>query len=106
MKLQDPILPLGPESGFDRALTQRLYDILRPLILKLNGIGSWSYVHFADNAATAAPTTGTYRQGDIVRNSNPTEAGTALTKYVVLGWICTVSGTPGTWLDMRTLTGN
>lgn len=58
------------------------------------------------NAQTAAPTTGTHAAGDQVRNSAPVEAGIALSKYVVTGWICTVGGTPGTWLEMRTLTGN
>lgn len=58
------------------------------------------------NAQTAAPTTGTYAQGDIIKNSTPAEAGSAASKYVVTGWICTVGGTPGTWLQMRTLTGN
>jgi hypothetical protein len=58
------------------------------------------------NALTTAPTSGTYAKGDVVKNSNPSELGTALSKYVVTGWICTVGGTPGTWLPMRTLTGN
>lgn len=60
----------------------------------------------AFNSATAAPTGNTWAIGDIVRNSAPAEAGVALSKYVVIGWICTASGTPGTWLEMRTLTGN
>lgn len=38
----------------------------------------------------AAPTTGTWRIGDIVYNNAPASAG-----YV--GWVCTVAGTPGTW---------
>lgn len=58
------------------------------------------------NAATAAPTTGTWALGDFVRNSAPSELGTASSKYVIFGWICTVSGTPGTWLQCRFLTGN
>lgn len=58
------------------------------------------------NAQTSAPTTGTHAKGDQVRNSNPSEAGSASSKYVVIGWICTVGGTPGTWLEMRVLTGN
>lgn len=57
-------------------------------------------------AHTAAPTTGSWAQGDFVRNSAPAEAGAASSKYVVTGWICTVSGTPGTWLACRVLTGN
>lgn len=36
------------------------------------------------------PSSGTYVKGDIVWNSNPEPSG-----YV--GWICTRSGTPGTW---------
>jgi hypothetical protein len=55
---------------------------------------------------TAAPTTGTHAQGDIVWKSAPVEAGAGGSKYVILGWVCTVSGTPGTWLEMRVLTGN
>lgn len=57
-------------------------------------------------ALTAAPTQGTWMVGDVVRNSAPSELGTATAKYVITGWICSVSGTPGTWLQMRTLTGN
>jgi hypothetical protein len=40
---------------------------------------------------TATPTTGTWRLGDIVYNSQP-----ATTEYV--GWVCVAAGTPGTWL--------
>jgi hypothetical protein len=36
------------------------------------------------------PSTGNYIKGDLIYNTNPTPGG-----YV--GWICTVSGTPGTW---------
>jgi hypothetical protein len=57
-------------------------------------------------AYTAAPTTGDWAQGDFVRNSAPSEAGSASSKYVVIGWICTASGTPGTWLECRVSTGN
>lgn len=59
-----------------------------------------------NNATTAAPTTGTHAQGDYVRNSTPSELGSAGSKYVIRGWICTVGGTPGTWLQDRGLTGN
>lgn len=57
-------------------------------------------------ASTAAPTSGSWMQGDSVKNSAPSELGTAGSKYVIEGWICTVSGTPGTWLPKRCLTGN
>lgn len=40
--------------------------------------------------AAAAPTTGTWNRGDIIHNTAPSPMGFA-------GWICTTSGTPGTW---------
>lgn len=55
---------------------------------------------------TAAPTGNKWAQGNFCWNSTPTEQGTAGSKYVVLGWVCVASGTPGTWLPCRTLTGN
>jgi hypothetical protein len=57
-------------------------------------------------AATAAPTTGSWMQGDSLMNSAPTELGTAGSKYFIEGWNCMVSGTPGTWVQRRCLTGN
>ncbi len=39
---------------------------------------------------TAAPTTGTYAQGDIFYNTAPTAGGK-------IGWVCVSGGTPGTW---------
>lgn len=40
--------------------------------------------------ATTQPTTGEHKKGEIVYNLEPTNGG-----YV--GWVCTASGTPGTW---------
>jgi len=57
-------------------------------------------------ALTAAPTQGTWVVGDFVLNSAPVEAGTAGSKYLIHGWRCSVSGTPGTWFQLRSLTGN
>ena len=54
----------------------------------------------------AAPTSGNWSQGNFVRNSAPSEAGAGGSKYVIIGWSCTVSGTPGTWVACRCLTGN
>lgn len=57
-------------------------------------------------ASTAAPTTGQWAQGDFVANSTPSELGTAGSKYLVHGFQCIASGTPGTWVQCRFLTGN
>jgi hypothetical protein len=47
-----------------------------------------------------------WTRGDRRWNKVPSELGTAGSKYVVNGWICTGTGTPGTWVEMRSLTGN
>lgn len=39
-------------------------------------------------------------------NTVPSELGTAGSKYVLRGWKCVSTGTPGTWVEMRSLTGN
>ncbi len=57
-------------------------------------------------ALAAAPTSGPWMQGDSVMNTAPSELGTAGSKYVIEGWTCIVSGTPGTWVQRRFLTGN
>lgn len=99
MKLQsNPRLPLPNDPT--RLLTARLYEIFRDWSAILNRSAMW------DSEGTTAPTTGAWSQGDKVKNSSPSEAGTAGSKYVVIGWVCTVAGSPGTWVDMRCLTGN
>lgn len=60
----------------------------------------------AVDARASVPTAGSHKQGDFVRNSAPVEAGTAGSKYVVFGWLCVASGTPGTFVQARFLTGN
>lgn len=101
MRLQDnPYIP----SDWSAAARQldRLY---RDTATQLNLL-SEGYIQAATNANTAAPTTGAWHQGDFIRNSAPTELGAPGSKYVIHGFICTVSGTPGTWLQCRYLTGN
>lgn len=61
------------------------------------------YVRYTD---TAAPTTREWVIGDVVWNSAVAEAGSPGSKYAIMGWVCTTAGEPGTWKEMRTLTGN
>lgn len=79
--------------------------VLRELSTQINNVSEGRMTAFY-TAATAAPTTGTWSRGDKVRNSAPSELGVVTTKYVVDSWICTAGGTPGTWLEQRTTTGN
>ncbi|TNJ54137.1 hypothetical protein FE784_40075 [Paenibacillus hemerocallicola] len=45
---------------------------------------------------SAAPTTGTYAQGDIVYNTTPVPGGG-------IGWVCTSAGSPGAWKAFGTI---
>ena len=98
-------LPQNADTAFSKSLVFQLTQIFRALVQKVNALAD-GRIAAIDNAVTAAPTTGTWAQGDQLRNSTPTELGTAGSKYVIQGWICTAGGTPGTWLPMRVLTGN
>jgi hypothetical protein len=94
-----------PRFPADRAQMERkLTDLFRATNVQVNQLteGTVSAVH---SAATAAPTAGSYAVGDFVRNSAPSELGTAGSKYVLTGWLCTVGGTPGTFVQCRALTG-
>jgi hypothetical protein len=64
------------------------------------------YQHY--NAAASAPTGSTvaYQLGDKVWNLTPTEVGGAGSMYMIVGWINVAAGSPGTWREMRVLTGN
>lgn len=97
----NPQLPSKDSENFDI----QLLIILRDLGTRLNMLSFGSLAGIR-GIATAAPTIGLWAKGDVIRNSAPSEAGVALSKYVVYGWICTVAGSPGTWLEVRTLTGN
>lgn len=99
---QEPHLP--PFKGGDLFLPY-LTRLLRDIATQLNQL-SEGRLFARYRAVTAAPTTGAWAQGDMVWNSTPAEAGGAGSKYVTLGWICTAGGTPGTWREMRVLTGN
>jgi hypothetical protein len=102
MRLNDNLQVPAGTSG---ALARFLFDTLQAIVRKVNGMSD-GRLYATDAVATVAPTTGTWARGDFVRNSAPSETGSASSKYVVIGWICTVAGTPGTWLQVRTLTGN
>jgi hypothetical protein len=106
MRLQKPQLPnaaAGDKFGAD--LVFKVKQILSNVVDQVNNLTE-GHVAAITNASTAPPTTGTYQQGDFISNKAPTELGSTGSKYVIRGWICTVAGTPGTWLPCRSLTGN
>ena len=93
--------PTLHESG----LIRRLTELLTRVNEQVNGLTE-GRIALNHAAATAAPTTGTWTQGDTLQNAAPEELGAASSKYVITGWVCVVSGTPGTWVQTRALTGN
>jgi len=106
MRLEEnPALPPNADSPYEKSLNYVLTRLLKNIAAKVNAIGDGKLAG-SDLVAAAIPTTGTYAQGDFIRNSAPVEAGTAGSKYIVVGWCCTVSGSPGTLLPCRFLTGN
>lgn len=87
------------------ALVRQLDTLYRNTAQQVNQLSEGLMVaNYA--ASTAAPTTGAHAVGDVVLNSAPAELGVAASKYIIYQWICTVAGTPGTWLQCRFLTGN
>lgn len=89
-----------PRAAVDAETTRFYKDVAQ----QINALSEGRLVAFY-TALTAAPTTGTWNKGDFVLNSAPAELGTALSKYVIHGWRCVTSGTPGTWVQCRFLTG-
>lgn len=104
MKLQRPQLP-STDDKFGADLVFKLRSILSSVIDQVNNLteGKVSAVHAATDSA---PTTGTYQVGDFIRKKTPVEAGTAGSKYVVIGYLCVAAGTPGTWVEARCTTGH
>lgn len=106
MPIQRPRMQLvtpGMDRDVARALTQLQENFDRLLIDVSNLRDGRMYGHIS---STVAPTWGTNAAGDLVRNSAPTEVtATAGDNYVVWGWVCTVSGSPGTWEELRIPTG-
>lgn len=90
----------GLEPGTQSEIRSYLNRIVRTFNQVAGGNVSGYYT-----SGSASPTGGTWAAGDQVRNTAPAEAGTAGSKYVITGWICVTGGTPGTWKEMRTLTG-
>jgi hypothetical protein len=99
-----PSDPRYPQVNTPNFLTQ-LTNLYRDTAKQLNLLTEGKIVAVT-NAGTAAPTAGTYQQGDKVWHSAPVEAGSASSKYIIIGYICIAAGTPGTWREMRVLTGN
>ena len=77
----------------------------RDVAAQVNAL-SEGQISAAYTARAAVPVTGAWSAGDTVRKLDPVEDGGVGSKYIITGWVCVASGEPGTWLEMRVLTGN
>lgn len=101
----DPRLPLPPDDEYLKRLNFQLTTALREIMQRVDLM---SYGNLAGTRGTALviPATGTAAVGDVITKANPVEAGAAASKYIIMGWVCVTAGSPGTWREMRVLTGN
>jgi hypothetical protein len=103
MKIQaEPNLPSDPQQ---RVL--KLTTLLRSIAQQVNALseGRTAAAYNAQPQASFTPS-GQNALGDFILNATPTETGAAGSKYLIHGWRCVTAGTPGTWLPVRSLTGN
>lgn len=105
MKISEPRFPNENDSNFKKRLVFELITGWRNIAQQINGITE-GRIYAYHNASDSAPTSGDYNKGDFVLNKSPDEIGPAGSKYIVHGWRCVSSGNPGTWVEMRYLTGN
>lgn len=103
--MSDPRLPTNAPQGYIRDLVVRLNELFRAITNTIDSLRG-GHISAATNTMVSAPTTGMWNKGDQVRNSNPSELGAGGSKYVIVGWLCVTAGEPGTWVEMRCLTGN
>jgi hypothetical protein len=97
---------------FSSARVPRQYDqgvfaqLLREIDEQLNSL-SEGRIYASYSAYSAAPTTQAHQRGDFVRNTQPTDTShTAVSSYVVMGWLNVSEGEPGTWVECRALTSD
>lgn len=93
----------------DKYDKQVITDIVRAICNQVNGLSEGD-ISARYQAQTTVPSGAEAAQvGDIVWDSNTTVRSSVApglsASYVRLGWVCNVAGTPGTWQEMRVLTG-
>ena len=59
-----------------------------------------------DVIGTSPPSLLTWERGDFIKNTNPTVVNDGSANYTIIGWTCTISGSPGTWVSCRAYTEN
>ena len=102
------ILDFQVPANYDKS---NISNLIRQITTQVNQL-SEGKISARYSASTAVPSGSaeSHAKGDIQWDSNPTVSGSVApgvaAQYVRVGWICTVDGSPGTWQEMRVLTGS
>lgn len=93
-------------SEYNRAT---FVDLFRVIMSQVNPLSEGS-INARYQAQVSVPAGSVMASvGDVVFDSNATVRGSVApglaASYVRMGWVCTVPGTPGTWQEIRVLTG-
>jgi hypothetical protein len=92
------------QSEYDRGL---MTEMVRQIEDAINRLSSGAiYQNYNATSSTPTGATVSHSVGDFVKNAIPTELGAPGSMYLVAGWLCIASGTPGTFREARVLTGN
>jgi hypothetical protein len=92
------------QDDYDRSLFTEMVRQVEDAVNRLSE--GRIYQNYNASASVPSGTTVAYQIGDKVWNTIPTELGGAGSMYIITGWICIAAGSPGTWREMRVLTGN
>ena len=82
-------------SGTATATGGTVQEIYALEVFLGNDVPSRIYPNFPNNIVTynaAIPTAGSWKKGDVIKNNAPAVGQPK-------GWVCTVTGTPGTWVS-------
>lgn len=81
-------------------------DVVRAIARQVDGLTEGG-ISYRDNAVSVAPTSSavSHASGDWKWKLNPTVQGTAGAQYVTFAFQCVAPGSPGTWVELRGLTG-
>ncbi|WP_276353959.1 hypothetical protein [Cohnella caldifontis] len=105
-------LELYPTKSITAPHTDSRHLMYRPLELKPATLEADLLVQggLKTTYASAKPTSGSYNQGDYVRNAKPVKSGNRGSRYVVKGWIRLTTGSNHVlntdWAEDRSLTGD
>jgi hypothetical protein len=94
---ENPPLPHTNDPAALLREAQRLFRLVNQQVNQLSD----GRIAAANNAMDFPPEGGTWAKGDKIPNRNPSVLGPEGATYIIEGWVCVESGSPGTWVERR-----